>query len=308
MTGRGATPETILSLFASRGNEFSEFSARRNSSTAAHRVAKFGGRNRDTQKRDRRVMALAADVFRRCIREVDPQHVAKTVRALATAGIEAPRQLFAAIAGAAPALLDEFKPQELANTAWAFATAGIEAPHQLFAAIAGAAPSLLDEFNPQGLANTVWAFATAGIEAPHQLFAAIAGAACSLLDTFNPQDLANTAWALATAGIEAPRQLFAAIAGVASSRLSEFKPQDVANTAWAFLHLASLHFHLEWPEYRSSPLSKDPQMLLGAYQRQDPSPSQLERDVATALDRVGWTRVFEYVTEGGLSVPRHGST
>ncbi|KAJ8604984.1 hypothetical protein CTAYLR_006906 [Chrysophaeum taylorii] len=350
MAGRGATPDTILSLFAARGDKFSA----RNLSTAAHRVAKFGGRNSDV-RRDRRVMALA-DARRRCVREFDAQALANTAWAFATAGVEA-RQLFVAIAGEANSRLGEFNPQDLANAARAFATAGIEeeAP-QLFAAIAGAANSRLREFNSQDLANTAWAFATAGIEAS-QLFAAIAGATTSRLSKFNAQVLNNTAWAFAKAGVEAPR-LFAAIAGAASSRLHEFEPQNLANLAWAFAtasveapelfaaivgvaplrldefepqefaitswafacvdwnkdpdffselealarHLALLHFRLEWPD-RSWRLSNHDKMLLAAFQRQDPSPSQLQRDVATALVRVGWTpHVFEHVTDEGLSL------
>ncbi|KAJ8607233.1 hypothetical protein CTAYLR_010370 [Chrysophaeum taylorii] len=309
MTGRGATHESILSLFAARGDEFSA----RNLATAAHRVAKFGGRNRD-----------------RRIREFNPRDLANTAWAFAKAGIEAPH-LFAAIADAAHSRLGEFKPPELANTSWAFAKAGIEAP-QLFDTIALAARSWLGQFNPQQLAITAWAFATAGIEAP-QLFDAIALEARSWLGEFNPQDLANSAWAFATTGIKAP-QLFDAIAVAALSRLGEFNPQELANTAWVFacadwkkdpeffaelacivatdldalddrhlsrLHLASLHFHLEWPD-RSFPLSNHHQMLVAAFQRQDPSPPLLQRDVATALDRVGWAHIFERVTEEGLSL------
>ncbi|KAJ8601610.1 hypothetical protein CTAYLR_008466 [Chrysophaeum taylorii] len=213
MTGRGATSESILSLFVARGKKFSA----RNLATAAHRVAKFGGRGNDNVRCDRRVIALA-DACQRCIREFNPQNLANTAWAFARAGIDAP-QLFAAIADAALSRLGEFNPQDLANTAWAVATAGIEAP-RLFAVIA------------DDLANTAWAVATAGIEAP-RLFAVIADVIPSRLKEFNPQNLANTAWAVATAGIEAP-QLFDAIALAVRSLLGEFNPQELANAAWAF--------------------------------------------------------------------------
>ena len=61
--------------------------------------------------------------------------------------------------------LREFNPQNLANTAWAFATAGQPAP-ELFSAIGEEARPHLREFKPQELSNTVWAYATAGVAAP----------------------------------------------------------------------------------------------------------------------------------------------
>jgi len=223
-----------------------------------------------------------------------------------------------------------FNSQDIANTAWAYATVGVDAP-QLFSAIATAAQRRLGEFNPQSIANTSWAFATAGADAP-RLFAAIADTASSNLSAFNPQNLANTAWAFATAREDAPR-LFSAIAIAAQPRLGEFNAQDLANTAWAFalvdwkepqlfvalapasddllesksdkyltqLYFVALHFLLEWPD-RSFALSHCHLRLQSAYRRGEPRPSQLQRDVAAALARVGWTHVFEYVTAEGLSL------
>jgi len=60
--------------------------------------------------------------------------------------------------------LRDFNPQNLANTAWAFATAGVRA-EALFAAVAEAAVgSGLRDFNPQALANTAWAFTAADVQ------------------------------------------------------------------------------------------------------------------------------------------------
>ena len=42
--------------------------------------------------------------------------------------------------------------------------------------------------------------------------------------------------------------------------------------------------------------------LRDAYRRYEAAPSQLQRDVAAALDRVGWAHVFEHVTAEGLSL------
>ena len=115
-------------------------------------------------------------------------------------------ELFTAVAEAAVRCgLGSFNPQDLANTAWAFATAGHHAPALLDAITAAAAPRLRD-FNSQGLANMAWAFAKAGHHAP-ALLDAIATAAAPRLREFNPQNLANMAWAFATAGHHAPALL-----------------------------------------------------------------------------------------------------
>jgi hypothetical protein len=66
------------------------------------------------------------------------------------------------VAEAATPRLGEFNPQDLAITAWAYATAGQEAP-ALFAAVAEAATPRLGEFDQQELANTAWAFAVADV-------------------------------------------------------------------------------------------------------------------------------------------------
>ena len=100
-------------------------------------------------------------------------------------------------------LLD-FNPQDLANTAWAFATAGRAAPALLDAIATEAVRRGLRDFKPQNLANTAWAFATAGRAAPTLLDAIAAEAVRSDLRDFNEQELANTAWAFATADHLAP--------------------------------------------------------------------------------------------------------
>ncbi|KAJ8612687.1 hypothetical protein CTAYLR_002132 [Chrysophaeum taylorii] len=217
-------------------------------------------------------MALA-DACRRRIRQFGAQALANTARAsFARRARRGTSALRGAIAGVAPSRLDEFNSQELANTSWAFATARIEE-----------------------LANTAWGFTTPGVEAP-QLFAAIAGAGSSRLGEFNPQNLANTAWAFACVDWKKDPKFFTELAYFAVANLDALDYRGQSQ-----LHLASLHFGHEWPN-RSSPLSKHQQMLQVAYQRQDPRPSQLQRDVATALDRVGWMHVFEHVTEEGLSL------
>jgi hypothetical protein len=125
-------------------------------------------------------------------------------------------------------------PQNLANTAWAFATAGHAAPALLDAIAAAAVRSGLCDFNPQNLANTAWAFATAGHAAPALLDAIAAEAVRSGLGDFKPQALANTAWAFATVGHAAPALLDAIAAAAVRSGLRGFNLQNLANMAWAF--------------------------------------------------------------------------
>jgi len=159
--------------------------------------------------------------------EFEPQHLANTAWAFATAG-RATHALMDEVAEESTGRVREFKPQELANTAWAFATAGHAAP-ALFDAIGKESAGRVREFVPQALANTAWAFATADHAAP-TLFDAIGKESAGRMDEFKPQELTNTAWAFATAGHAAPA-LFDAIGTKSAGRVRELNPQDLANTA-----------------------------------------------------------------------------
>ena len=196
----------------------------RNMSTTVHGVAK----SRVSGTRGLFAAVAAAAVPR--VRDFNPQNLANTVWAYATAGHSAPA-LLDAIAAAAPPRLREFKPQEFANMAWAYATAGQKAPALFDAIMVEVAPRLRD-FTPQDMANTALAYATAGHSAP-ALLDAIAAAALPRMGNFEPQALANMAWAFATAGHEAP-ELLDAIAAAAMSRVRDFKPQVLDNMAWAY--------------------------------------------------------------------------
>ena len=171
----------------------------------------------------------------------NPQELANTVWAYATAGVAADA-LFAAVAEVAVrSRLAGFNPQNLANTVWAFAKTGVAA-EALYAAVAEAVVSGgMAGFNAQNLANTVWAYATAGVAAV-ALYAAVAEAAVrSWLAGFSPQNLANTVWAYATAGVAADA-LYAAVAEAAvGGGLAGFTPQNLANTVWAYA--TADHYH-----------------------------------------------------------------
>jgi len=171
----------------------------------------------------------------------NPQELANTVWAYATAGVAADALYAAAAEAAVRGGLAGFKPQDLSNTVWAYATAGVAAD-ALYAAVAEAAVrGGLARFNPQELANTVWAYATAGVAADALYAAAAEAAVRGGLAGFKPQDLSNTVWAYATAGVAADA-LYAAVAEAAvRSGLAGFNPQDLANTAWAYA--TADHYH-----------------------------------------------------------------
>ena len=235
-----------------------------------------------------------------------------------------------AIAAAALRQLGGFNSQNLANTVWAFAKAGVAA-ETLFETIAAAALRQIRDFNSQGMANTVWAFATAGVAA-EILFEAIGAAALRRIGEFNSQNLANFVWAFATTGFAA-QELFETIAVEALRRIAEFNAQNMANTLWAFacagwqqnqifrelgsalmerfdelnetdksqLYLVTLYVQMEWPDL-DIPLASQVQSLRSAYTRNEPTPSQLQRDVSALLRELGWNHEFEHVTEEGISL------
>ena len=162
--------------------------------------------------------------------EFEPQALANTAWAFATAGHAAPA-LFHAIGTESAGRVREFDPQNLANTAWTFATAGHATP-ALFDAIGKESAGRVREFSPQLLANTVWAFAKAGHATP-ALLDAIGTESSGKVHEFSPHALANTAWAFAKAGHASPA-LFDTIGTESARRVREFNPQALANTAWAF--------------------------------------------------------------------------
>ena len=109
----------------------------------------------------------------------------------------APALLDTIAADAAPRVR-AFNPQNLANTACAYATAGHAAP-AMFGVIAVEAAPRLREFNPQNLAFMVaWAFATIG-HAATALLDAIAAEAAPRLREFTQKYMCNTAWAFTAA-------------------------------------------------------------------------------------------------------------
>ena len=91
--------------------------------------------------------------------------------------------LFDAVAAEAAARgLGAFNPQELANTVWAYATAGHASPALFDAVAAEVAARGLGAFNPQNLANTVWAYVVANVPSEALFGGAHFGECCAAAD------------------------------------------------------------------------------------------------------------------------------
>jgi len=90
------------------------------------------------------------------------------------------------LATAARPRIGDFDPENLANTAWALATAG-QKDASLFASLAAAVQLQIGVFKPLEVANTAWAFATAS-QKDASLFAALAIAAHWQTGDFNSKD------------------------------------------------------------------------------------------------------------------------
>jgi len=282
-----AEPEAILTLFEKAGHRFSG----RNLATAAHRLAKRGGR----RFRDDPRVAQLAEGCRRRVGDFNSQEMAITAWAFATASVAAPR-LFEAIAAEASARIRQFTPQQLANTAWAFATASVAAP-RVFEAIADEAPRRIHEFNSQGLANTAWAFATASVAAP-RLFEAIADETRRRIREFNAQEMANTIWAFACVDWDQD-DIFMRLGSTIEAKLDEFEDVELSQ-----IYIAALYVHVRWPDL-DFPLLEDGrplESLRAAYLKTEPRPSKTQRDVSAMLEELGWTHTSEYVTDEGLSL------
>jgi len=144
------------------------------------------------------------------------------------------------------------------------------------------------------MANTVWAFATASVSAD-QLFEAVAADVPRRIDEFNAQDMANTVWAFACVGWE-QHQIFSELGSSIAAHLHNFNDGIQSQ-----LYLAALHMQVQWPD-RKFPLSTSLQSLRSAYTRVESRPSQLQRDVSTMMEQMGWNHSFEHETAEGFSL------
>jgi hypothetical protein len=90
----------------------------------------------------------------------------------------------------------DFNPQEIANTLWALATAGVRLPGSLVESLSREAERKARDFNPQDIANMLWALATAGGRLLGSLVSLSREAERKVRD-FKPRGIAITLWAIA---------------------------------------------------------------------------------------------------------------
>ena len=101
------------------------------------------------------------------------------------------------------------------------------------------------------------------------------------------------AWAFACVDSK-DHQFFAELMGAAATK--HLNDQGLSQFC-----IVTLHCRLEWPTLRF-PAVDSPQALQNAYQQCEATPSGLQREVAAALDRIGWEHVSEHRTAEGLSL------
>ena len=188
--------------------------------------------------------AIAGESLRR-IDEFSAQDLAKTVGALATVNVTAPR-FFEGAAQAALLKISDFVASDVASMTSAYAKVGIVLP-QFLQALAGHIIATHLVFTPVDLVNTVTAFVTALGESSSDIVRALAGSAVQRMAFFSAQDMANAAWAFATTTTGAQKTgVFDAIATEASKRIHEFDARALAETLGTFARAGatSPHFFL----------------------------------------------------------------
>jgi len=200
----------------------------RNTSTAVHRVARYGAEESQ--------LVLAHPVFPRLLLLLRAKCKDLTARSLSDAAWGLAKlqcrdeEVFRRISQRAQRILPELDPQGLALTAWAFATIGRQ-DDELFTALAGAAQSRMRDFGPQNIANFVWATATLGFRCD-PLHADIVAAALDGMDDFSAQNLAMVNWALAKLAFKAGDAWRAAFRRRVM-QLKEYAPSELSMMAWA---------------------------------------------------------------------------
>jgi len=73
----------------------------------------------------------------------------------------------------AAAVAGVFNPQHIANTLWAYATLGIQPGAGLVACLERRAAAVVGEFNPQDIANTLWAYASMNLCPGHDFLSVL---------------------------------------------------------------------------------------------------------------------------------------
>jgi len=200
----------------------------RNTSTAVHRVARYGAEESH--------LVLAHPVFPRLLLLLRAKCKDLSARSLSDAAWGLAKiqcrdeDAFRLISARARRIMNDLDPQGLALTAWAFATIARQ-DDELFTALAGAARSRMRDFGPQNIANFIWATATLGFRCD-PLHADIVAATLEGMDDFSAQNLAMVNWALAKLAFQAGDAWRAAFRR-RMMQLKEYAPSELSMMAWA---------------------------------------------------------------------------
>uniref|UniRef100_A0A7S3JV57 RAP domain-containing protein n=1 Tax=Aureoumbra lagunensis TaxID=44058 RepID=A0A7S3JV57_9STRA len=225
--------------------------------------------------------------------EFCPQSLASIAWAFATLNIQAPWtfSFFCALAKAAVITFHDFMPQDFADVAWALACAGIYLP-DFFKGIADATLNILDDFAPQALTNMIWAFAVVDMQIP-TFFNSVSVIICSKLDSFSPNNVATIAWAFAVICYSNPK-FFSDLLGGILSKEDQLNADDESQ-----LYLVSLYFQNEFSD-QQFPLAHLQERLESAYQPEDIHSDSHFDDVATTLNRIGWSHQPQFISPEGI--------
>eukprot|EP00929_Paragymnodinium_shiwhaense_P091638 TRINITY_DN51541_c0_g1_i1.p1 TRINITY_DN51541_c0_g1~~TRINITY_DN51541_c0_g1_i1.p1 ORF type:complete len:843 (-),score=216.92 TRINITY_DN51541_c0_g1_i1:91-2619(-) len=214
----------VLNVVADKGDLF-DF---RNTSTAVHRVARYG------QEESHNVMAHP--VWPRLLLLLRAKWNDLSARALSDAAWGLAKlqcrdeEVFRRLAIKARQLAKELDPQGLALTAWSFATVG-KRDEELFKALTAEAQKKMHDFGPQNISNLVWATATLGFQ-NEELHAQVMEAALRNIDGFSGQNLAMVNWALTKLAFPVSEAWRAAFRRKMMT-VKEFAPSELSMMAWA---------------------------------------------------------------------------
>lgn len=200
----------------------------RNTSTAVHRVARYGAEESH--------LVRLHPVFPRLLLLLRAKSQDLSARALSDAAWGLAKLqcrddvVFSRLSARARELSTELDPQGLALTAWAFATIGRH-DENLFTALAGEARRKIHDFGPQNIANLIWATATLGFRCD-PLHAEIVESALRGMDDFSGQNLAMVNWALTKLAFPAGDAWRSAFRKKVM-QMKEYAPSELSMIAWA---------------------------------------------------------------------------
>jgi len=200
----------------------------RNTSTAIHRVARYGFEESQLVLFDPRFFRLLS-LLKAKWKHLSPWGVSDSTWGLAKLQCRDP-EIFRRLTIRAHELMHELDPQALALIAWAFATIGRQ-DDELMTAIAEESRRKLGDFGPQNIANLIWATATLGFRCD-SLYADIVDVSLLKIDDFSTQELAMVNWALTKLAFPA-RDAWRAAFRARVMQLKEYEPSELSMIAWA---------------------------------------------------------------------------